>query len=86
MILYSFMMLKYSFFTILSQKVSLCLVALYLCIQTLLNGVEKIGWLLNKNMELNMKSLYNVRTISEKNLTLTEALMFEKNIKKQVNK
>jgi len=33
-----------------------------------------------------MKRLYNVRTLSEKNLTLTEAFMFEKNIKKQVNK
>ncbi len=33
-----------------------------------------------------MKSLYNVSTLSEKNLTLTEAFMFEKNIKKKVNK
>ena len=33
-----------------------------------------------------MKSLYNVRTLSEKNLTITEAFMFEKNIKKEVNK
>lgn len=33
-----------------------------------------------------MKSLYNVRTLVEKNLTITETFMFEKNIKKQVNK
>ena len=33
-----------------------------------------------------MQSLYNVGTLSEKNLTFTEAFMFEKNIKKQVNK
>ena len=33
-----------------------------------------------------MKSLYNVRTLLEKNLTITEAFMFEKNIKKEVNK
>lgn len=33
-----------------------------------------------------MKSLYNVRALSIKILTITEAFMFEKNIKKQVNK
>ena len=33
-----------------------------------------------------MKSLYNVKTLLEKNLTITETFMFEKNIKKEVNK